>query len=58
MEMVCLAHIIDSPVYYYDATQRHHIIWAAHFPSDVDRSILEISDKSHFIFILPIVTSV
>ena len=38
VEMACLAHLISSPVYCYDTTQPHHI-WAAYFPSDVDRSI-------------------
>ena len=38
VEMACFAHLIGSPVYCYNASQRHHI-WAAYFPSNVDRSI-------------------
>ena len=37
-EMACLAHMLHSPVYCYDASQRYHI-WAAYFPNNVDRSI-------------------
>ena len=50
VEMACLAHLISSPVYCYDASQRHHI-WAAYFPSDVDRSIpRDIRQKSLYIY--------
>ena len=45
IEMACLAHVkwrawhmLNSPVYCYDASQRYHI-WVAYFPNDVDRSI-------------------
>ena len=38
VEIACLAHLIYSPVYYYDASQCHHI-WAAYFPSDVDTQV-------------------
>ena len=38
IEMACLAHMLNSPVYCYDVSQRYHI-WAAYFPNDVDRSI-------------------
>ena len=49
VEMACLAHLIGSPVYCYDASQRHHI-WAAYFPSDVDRSIhRDVRQKSLYI---------
>ena len=35
VEMACLAHMLRSLVYCYDASQRYHI-WA---PNNVDRSI-------------------
>ena len=38
IEMACLAHMLHSPVYCYDASQRYHV-WAAYFPNNVDRSI-------------------
>ena len=38
IEMASLAHILRSPVYCYDPSQRYHI-WAASFPNNVDRSI-------------------
>ena len=47
VEMLTLAHLINSPVYCYDASQPHHI-WAAYFPNGVDRTIL---GSSHCTFI-------
>ena len=50
VEMDCLAHLISSPVYCYDASQRHHV-WAAYFPSDVDRHIpRDVHQKSLYIY--------
>ena len=50
IEMACLAHMLHSPVYCYDASQRYHI-WAAYFPNNVDRSIpRDSSQRSLFIY--------
>jgi len=50
VEMDCLAHLISSPVYCYDASQRYHI-WAAYFPNDVDRSVTrDVGQKSLYIY--------
>ena len=47
--MACLAHMLNSPVYCYDASQRYHI-WAAYFPNDVDkqRSLYIYFTSNHF----------
>ena len=50
VEMACLVHLISSPVYCYDASQRYHI-WAAYFPNDVDRSVTrDVGQKSLYIY--------
>lgn len=50
VEMACLAHMLNSPVYCYDASQRHHI-WAAYFPNNVDRSIpVDVGRRSLYIY--------
>ena len=50
IEMVCLAHMLNSPIYCYDASQRYHI-WAAYFPNDVDRSIpRDVRQRSLYIY--------
>ena len=50
--MACLAHMLHSPVYCYDASQRYHV-WAAYF--HVDNLFQEILAKDLFTFILQIV---
>ena len=48
VEMACLAHLIS---YCYDTSERHHI-WAAYFPSDVDRSIpRNVRQRSLYIYL-------
>ena len=54
IEMACLAHMLNSPVYCYDASQCYHI-WAVYFPNDVDRSIPKDVGQNLFIFILLII---
>jgi len=50
VEMTCLAHILQAPVYCFDASQRRHI-WAAYFPADGDRFIpRDIRQKSLYIY--------
>ena len=50
VEMACLAHILQAPVYCFDASQRRHI-WAAYFPTNVDRFIpRDIRQKSLYIY--------
>ena len=50
VEMACLAHMLNSPVYCYDASQRYHI-WAAYFPNNVDRSIpRDVGQRSLYIY--------
>ena len=50
--MACLAHMLNSPVYCYDASQRYHI-WAAYFPKNVDRSIpRDVSKRSILLTII------
>ena len=50
VEIACLAHILQAPVYCFDASQRHHI-WAAYFPGHVDRFIpRDIRQKSLYIY--------
>ena len=50
IEMACLAHMLNSPVYCYDASQRYHI-WAAYFPNNVDRSIpRDVRKRSLYIY--------
>ena len=49
VEMACLV-MLNSPIYCYDASQRHHI-WAAYFPNNVDRSIpVDIGQRSLYIY--------
>ena len=45
--MACLAHMLHSPVYCYDASQHYHV-WAAYFPNNVDNPIQEILAKDLF----------
>ena len=50
VEMACLAHILRTPVYCYDASQRYQI-WAAYFPNTVDRSIpRDVHHRSLYIY--------
>ena len=53
VEMLTLAHFINSPVYCYDVSQPHHI-WAAYFPNGVDRTIpRDIRKQSLYIYFTP-----
>ena len=51
--MACLAYMLHSPVYCYDASQHYHI-WAAYFPNNVqnvDTSIpRDTSQRSLYIY--------
>ena len=50
IEMACLAHMLHSPVYCYDASQHYHV-WAAYFPNNVDRFIpRNIGQRSLYIY--------
>ena len=50
VEMACLAHMLRTPVYCYDASQHNHI-WTALFPNTVDRSIpRDVRQKSLYIY--------
>ena len=50
--MACLAHMLNSPVYCYDASQCYYI-WAAYFPNDVDRSIpRDVGQRSLYIYFI------
>ena len=52
VEMACLAHMLNCPVYCYDASQRYHSRMGSLFSQlDVDRSILrDVGQRSLYLF--------